>query len=56
MLLLATNVHEKTSQKVKTDVNFGSARVLFVTCTRVATLYSFLANQTRLIFSCALLV
>ena len=26
MLLLATNVHEKTSQKVKTDVNFGSAR------------------------------
>ena len=35
MLLLFINVKDKTSQRVKTDVNFGSAHALFVICTRV---------------------
>ena len=35
MLLLFINAKDKTSQRVKTDVNFGSAHALFVICTRV---------------------
>ena len=35
MLLLFINAKDKTLQRVKTDVNFGSAHALFVICTRV---------------------
>ena len=51
MLLLFINAKDKTSQGVKTDVNFGSAHALFVICTRVyMRMHSFSANQTCVIF------
>ena len=40
MLSLVNNIHEKTSKRVKTDVTFNSADMLFVICTRVITLQS----------------
>lgn len=62
MLLLFINVKDKTSQRVKTDVNFGSAHALFVICTRVSTLHSccmtmhsFSADKKHVFFSCTLL-
>ena len=57
--LIANNIHDKTSQKVKTDefLKVRSAQLLI--CTRVTTLYScymrmqpFSVNQKRDIFSC----
>ena len=40
MLSLVNNIHEKTSKRVKTDVTFNSADMLFVICTHVITLQS----------------
>ena len=40
MLSLVNNIHEKTSKRVKTDVTFDSADMLFVICNRVTTLHS----------------
>ena len=55
MLLLVNKLHEKTSQKVKTD-NFESLHMLFVICTYVSTLHlsykkmhSLSANQKYII-------
>ena len=52
---------KKASQKVKTD-EILAALALFVICTRIATLrlcgkmHTFSTNQTRVIFSCTLLI
>ena len=69
MLLLVTMYIEKTSQKVKTDeilkvcANYVYFALVLHLCTCVRTLqscymrmYSFLANQKHVIFSCTLLI
>ena len=59
MLLLANNVGDKTSQKVRTEKNSESVCALYVIYTRVITLHScymrmhsFSANQKPVIFLC----
>ena len=50
MLLLINYLHEKASQKVKTD-EILTARALFVICTRVTwTFHPFSVHQRRVIF------
>ena len=47
MLLLVNNVHEETSQRVKTDVNFDSARAVCNLHSCYMRMHQFSQSDTR---------